>query len=64
MTVLILHGVYGFPGIHWQQWLHDQLSAQGHLVIMPALPNADHPDRTEWLEAVQSAVKTYRFLNW
>jgi len=56
MTVLILHGIQGYAGIHWQKWLNDQLTAEGHKVMMPNLPNAEHPDRSEWLQAVKGVI--------
>lgn len=56
MTVLILHGIQGHAGIHWQKWLNDQLAAKGHKVLMPNLPNAEHPDRSEWLRIVKEVI--------
>ena len=56
MVVLILHGIQGYAGIHWQQWLHDELIKAGHAVLMPNLPNSDHPDRTQWFETAQKAI--------
>ena len=53
MTTLILHGIGGHAGIHWQKWLKDQLESQNFGVLMPSLPNANHPDRKIWLEQVQ-----------
>ncbi len=57
MTILIIHGFGGHAGIHWQQWLNDTLTIQGHTVIMPELPTADHPDRQVWLENVTKALE-------
>lgn len=56
MTVLILHGIGGYAGIHWQQWLHDELVKKGYDVLMPELPNSEKPDRGEWLETVKKLV--------
>lgn len=56
MTALILHGIGGHAGIHWQGWLGDQLVKRGWRVIMPQLPEANHPDRREWLKTVSAAV--------
>lgn len=56
MTILIIHGIGGHAGIHWQQWLNDELTKQGNTVIMPDLPNADHPDRQSWLDEVTKAA--------
>lgn len=57
MTILIVHGILGHAGIHWQQWLHDQLITQGHTVIMPTLSEAKHPDRQAWLGEVKDLLK-------
>jgi hypothetical protein len=55
-TVLILHGIQGHAGIHWQQWLHDKLVSQGYKVLMPELPAADRPDRETWLKTIQDTL--------
>ena len=57
MTFLIIHGIGGHAGIHWQQWLKQQLELQGHKVLMPDMPNSDHPDRQEWLDTVIAVTK-------
>lgn len=56
MTVLILHGIEGHAGIHWQQWLHAELTQRGYNVLMPHLPNSDHPERQTWLTEVKKAA--------
>lgn len=55
-NALILHGVEGFVGNHWQQWLHDELVKKDYKVLMPTLPNAMKPDRVEWLKFVKGLV--------
>lgn len=57
MTILILHGIGGHAGIHWQQWLHDELENLDQTVLMPDLPYADHPDRQTWLKTVKQAAE-------
>jgi hypothetical protein len=57
MTILILHGIQGYAGIHWQQWLCDNLVKDGHEVIMPTLPEADKPDRKSWLKKIRETIK-------
>lgn len=57
MTILIIHGIGGHAGIHWQQWLHDELIKNGYAVLMPNLPNSDHPDRKEWLQIIKDEIK-------
>lgn len=56
-TVLILHGIEGYAGIHWQKWLHDELGKKGYKIIMPDLPNPNKPDRKTWLNIVVELVK-------
>lgn len=51
-TVLIIHGIGGYAGIHWQRWLHDELLRRNLHVLMPNLPNPQKPDRKEWLSTV------------
>lgn len=57
MTFLIIHGIGGHAGIHWQQWLSDELIKEGHTVIMPDLPNSDRPDRMIWLNEIATIAK-------
>lgn len=56
-TVLILHGVSGYAGKHWMQWLHDELIQKDFDIIMPTLPNADSPAKSEWLESINQILK-------
>lgn len=56
-TILILHGIGGHAGIHWEQWLHDELTKRGYRVIMPDLSDSDHPDRSVWFDEVTKAVQ-------
>lgn len=56
MTILILHGTDGHAGIHWQQWLHNEVIKKGHTVLMPNLPNANHPNRTDWLKTIKGIL--------
>ncbi len=56
--ILILHGIGGHAGIHWQQWLHDELQKQGFTVIMPDLSNSGHPNRKEWLAEIAQSVQS------
>lgn len=58
MNYLIIHGIQGHAGKHWQQWLHDQLASKQHNVIMETYPNSDHPDRLEWLETAKKSISS------
>jgi predicted alpha/beta hydrolase family esterase len=55
--VLIIHGIGGHAGIHWQQWLHDNLLSSGFNVLMPDLPNSEHPDRQTWLGLIKKTLE-------
>ncbi|MDQ6985646.1 MAG: alpha/beta hydrolase [Candidatus Dojkabacteria bacterium] len=39
------------------QWLYDELVKDNHEVIMPTLPNADHPSRNECLNEIIKLLK-------
>ncbi|MFA7681431.1 MAG: alpha/beta fold hydrolase [Candidatus Peribacteraceae bacterium] len=49
-TVFIFHGIQGHPEENWFPWLKKKLEAEGHQVIVPAFPHADHPTLQEWLD--------------
>ncbi|MET9966049.1 alpha/beta hydrolase [Streptomyces sp. NPDC006356] len=47
---LILHGWQNHrPEDHWQHWLADRLTAIGHQVVYPQLPDPDDPELDVWL---------------
>ncbi len=56
MKAIILHGIGGHAGVHWQGWLHDQLQSEGFEVLMPDLPEPDHPDRKVWLDTIKELL--------
>lgn len=50
-SFLILHGWQNRrPKGHWQHWLADELTARGHAVTYPQLPDPDSPDLEVWLK--------------
>ncbi|PIU68687.1 hypothetical protein COS81_03035 [candidate division WWE3 bacterium CG06_land_8_20_14_3_00_42_16] len=53
ITVLIIHGIEGRAGDHWEQWLHDELLKRGLKVIMPSLPESVHPQRKAWEQKIR-----------
>lgn len=57
MNVLILHGIMGKAGENWAQWLNDKLASKSYSVIMPDLPNADRPNRQEWLKEISNIMQ-------
>ena len=52
MHILILHGIEGHAGIHWQGWLKKELEKKNHTVHMPELPESMHPNRFDWLHKI------------
>lgn len=57
MNILILHGIEGHAGVHWQGWLKNELEKKNHTVYMPDLPESDHPKRFDWLHTVKDVTK-------
>ncbi|MFE1885430.1 RBBP9/YdeN family alpha/beta hydrolase [Streptomyces diastatochromogenes] len=50
-SYLILHGWQNHrPEGHWQHWLAGRLTALGHRVTYPQLPDPDDPDLDVWLD--------------
>jgi uncharacterized protein len=48
--IAILHGIQGFPGIHWQGWLGENLAELGHVSYLPDFPCPENPNRHAWLD--------------
>ncbi|MGH4029952.1 RBBP9/YdeN family alpha/beta hydrolase [Actinomycetota bacterium Odt1-20B] len=54
---LLLHGwQHHRPAGHWQRWLADRLTAAGHTVRYPQLPDPDEPDLERWLAELRVHV--------
>ena len=54
MRVLILHGLDGSGGDHWQSWLAEQL---GDDAVFPDLPDASAPRLQPWLDALDRVTR-------
>lgn len=63
MKVLILHGVGGYAGKHWMQWLHDWLIYNKDEVIMPSLPNSENPAYKDWIIPLKDIFNQINNLN-
>lgn len=58
-SFLILHGYENHrPAGHWQRWLSLELTARGHDVRYPQLPDPDHPDLGAWRAAALANLAT------
>ncbi|MFI5797503.1 RBBP9/YdeN family alpha/beta hydrolase [Streptomyces sp. NPDC051677] len=57
-SFLILHGWQNHrPEDHWQHWLADRLTALGHAVVYPQLPDPDDPGLPEWLGELERHLR-------
>ncbi|MFI7295570.1 RBBP9/YdeN family alpha/beta hydrolase [Streptomyces sp. NPDC050121] len=57
-SFLILHGWQNHrPEDHWQHWLADRLTALGHDVVYPQLPDPDDPGLPEWLGELERHLR-------
>ena len=53
---IIVHGWEGFPEEGWFPWLKQQLEAHGFSVDVPAMPHADKPQMTEWVQHLSGTI--------
>jgi len=54
---VILHGWENRrPADHWERWLFDELTARGHDVDYPQLPDPDTPDLDAWLGRLEALI--------
>ncbi|WP_416982862.1 RBBP9/YdeN family alpha/beta hydrolase [Streptomyces sp. T028] len=59
-SVLILHGWQNHrPEAHWQHWLADRLTALGHPVTYPQLPDPDTPSLETWLTQLEGFLADF-----
>ncbi|MCT4357228.1 alpha/beta hydrolase [Streptomyces sp. Je 1-79] len=57
-TFLLLHGFQNHrPPGHWHHWLAGRLSARGHAVRYPQLPEPDAPVLEDWLAALREQLE-------
>jgi uncharacterized protein len=56
--VFIIHGYGGSPNKNWFPWLKSELEKLNVSVIVPAMPNTENPQLSEWLPYLQSQVGT------
>ncbi|MDD9147250.1 MULTISPECIES: RBBP9/YdeN family alpha/beta hydrolase [unclassified Sporolactobacillus] len=53
---LILHGLGGSRGGHWQEWLFHELKARGERVCFPQFPDWDCPRKAVWLARLNNIM--------
>ncbi|GAA1965222.1 RBBP9/YdeN family alpha/beta hydrolase [Catenulispora subtropica] len=54
--IVIAHAVEMRPDDIWYPYLRDELTARGHHVEIPALPDPFKPEAGPWLEALRAAA--------
>lgn len=56
--VFIIHGWEGYPEEGWFPWLKNELEKKGYEVMIPEMPNTEHPEMDKWIPKVSSLVGT------
>lgn len=54
--IFIIHGWEGHPDEGWFPWLKRELEARGFTVVVPQLPDPDHPRIERWIPAIANVV--------
>lgn len=54
--IFIIHGWEGHPEEGWFPWLKRELEARGFTVVVPQLPDPDHPRIGHWIPALAAVV--------
>lgn len=54
--VFIVHGYTGYPEKNWFPWLKAELEKLNVQVTVPAMPNTESPQFSEWLPHLQKTV--------
>ncbi|MFH1457052.1 MAG: alpha/beta fold hydrolase [Patescibacteria group bacterium] len=49
-TVLLIHGLTGHSKENWFPWFRETLEKIGYNVLIPDMPNSNHPNLEEWLK--------------
>ncbi len=56
--VLLIHGFEASGDSNWLPWMKTELEKQGFEVMVPTLPDSNHPDLNKWLAALQPYFDT------
>jgi leucyl-tRNA synthetase/predicted alpha/beta hydrolase family esterase len=51
--VLVIHGISGDSSDNWFPWFKKLLEEKGYDVLIPDLPNSDHPTLHDWVNALK-----------
>lgn len=56
--IFVIHGWEGHPDEGWFPWLKRELEAREFTVVVPQLPDPDHPRIGRWIPAIANVVGT------
>jgi predicted alpha/beta hydrolase family esterase len=54
--VIIVHGWGGHPDEAWMPWLSRELTARGYEVVVPEMPDTDHPRIETWIAKLTEVI--------
>ncbi len=54
--VIIVHGLSGSPESDFLPWAKEELEKKGYEVIMPSMPDPDHPQIETWVPYLKKVV--------
>lgn len=54
--VFVIHGWSGSPDEPWLNWIKKELEVKGYEVNVPAMPNADNPEITSWVNFLREQI--------
>jgi predicted alpha/beta hydrolase family esterase len=54
--VIIVHGYKARPETNWKPWLKKKLEENNFQVEVPAMPNTEHPEASEWAAKLTETV--------
>lgn len=52
----LIHGYGGTPNEGWRPWLKQELKQRGYDVVVPSMPDTDHPRVGPWVNTLQELV--------
>ena len=56
-TVIMVHGWDGSPDACWFPWMKKELEERDFKIIVPAMPDPEHPDIDKWVNALADLPK-------
>lgn len=51
--ILIIHGLESNAGEHWFLEEKERLEKLGHTVVVPNMPNTNHPKKEQWIKIIE-----------